>query len=597
MADDWVALISQVKAASDIVDVVGSYITLQQAGPTWKGVCPFHDDHRPSLDVDPRRQRYRCWACGKYGDVISFIQEFDRVGFLEALEVLAQRAGISLEKTAQVQANRQRAVMLEVVLWAEKQFQHCFREEQELGKAARDYLGGRKLDGGILQKFGVGFAPPAGDWLVQRARQAKIALETLEQVGLIARRREGKGYYDRFRDRIMFPIRDVRGRTLGFGGRILPTSAFAARAPKYYNSCDTPLFNKSELLYGLDQALPAARKEGSLAVVEGYTDVLMAHQLGLTQVVATMGTALNARHVQHLRRIVPRVILVFDADAGGLTGVDRALEFFVSQNISLLIATLPEGLDPYDVLVQQGAEVFKSALTNAADVLEFKLNQMWQSEGQRDLESRRRAVDSLLRIIALGPASVRQEEQLKRELMITRLAKRFGLKEETLWARLKELQAEKNATRSSEETAPRSISARRVPAATHERELLEVLLAEPKLVAVAASEITASQVEHLGLRQLFEGLGRLLAEGQEPSLDQLRSRLDNPPLIAKALELQERGLANADRSAWLQGILGCFRHKREQSRKQELQTQLHELGTDQAAALELLRQLQNRTGG
>src|SRR5205085_11532722 len=160
-----------------------------------------------------------------------------------------------------------------------------------------------------------------------------------------------QGWYDRFRDRILFPIRDVRGHTVGFGGRVLPSSPLAARAPKYYNSCDTPLFKKSEQLYGIDEARHAALKAGYLAVVEGYTDVLMAHQLGVPEVVATMGTALNARHVQQLRRHAPRVVLVFDADAGGETGVDRALEIFVGQDVALRIATLPAGLDPCDLLV------------------------------------------------------------------------------------------------------------------------------------------------------------------------------------------------------------------------------------------------------
>src|SRR5262249_1509017 len=156
--------------------------------------------------------------------------------------------------------------------------------------------------------FGLGFAPPAGDWLIQRAQAAGMSNDMLEKVGLIARRQEIDGYYDRFRDRVMFPIRDARGQTVGFGGRILPSAPSAARAPKYYNSADTPLFTKSEHLYGLDQARQAGTAAGYLAVVEGYTDVLMAHQLGVSQVVATMGTALNARHVRHLRRFVPRVV-------------------------------------------------------------------------------------------------------------------------------------------------------------------------------------------------------------------------------------------------------------------------------------------------
>src|SRR5439155_10670177 len=203
---------------------------------------------------------------------------------------------------------------------------------------------------------GLGYAPATGDWLAQRAVPAGLSMDLLEKLGLVARRQEGNGYYDRFRDRIIVPIRNARSQAVGFGGRILPSSPFANRAPKYYNSCDTPLFVKSEQLYGLDQARSAATQTGYLAVVEGYTDVLMAHQLGVGQVVATMGTALNGRHVQQLRRFVPRVVLVFDADAGGSTGVDRGLQIFISQNVDLAIATLPQGLDPWDLLVERGPE-------------------------------------------------------------------------------------------------------------------------------------------------------------------------------------------------------------------------------------------------
>src|SRR5439155_5750404 len=222
---------------------------------------------------------------------------------------------------------------------------------------------------------GLGYAPATGDWLAQRAVPAGLSMDLLEKLGLVARRQEGNGYYDRFRDRIIFPIRNTRGQVVGFGGRILPSSSFADRAPKYYNSSDTPLFAKSEQLYGLDQARSAATEAGYLAVVEGYTDVLMAHQLGVCQVVATMGTALNGRHVQQLRRFVSRVVLVFDADAGGSTGVDRALQIFVSHNLDLAIATLPEGLDPCDLVVTQGPVPFRAALANAVDALEFKLQQ------------------------------------------------------------------------------------------------------------------------------------------------------------------------------------------------------------------------------
>jgi DNA primase len=592
LADERVTS-QQVKEANDIVDVVGSYVALRPAGPTFKGLCPFHQDNRPSFDVDPRRQRFRCWSCGKYGDVFTFVQEMERVDFREALELLARRAGIALEKRGGSAQSRGRALMLEVVKWAAGQFQECLLDSP-LAEGARRYLGERRLTGETVRRFGLGYAPLAGDWLVQKAQAARVSTELLETVGLIARRTEGTGFYDRFRDRVMFPIRGANGQAVGFGGRILPSSPYAARAPKYYNSAETPLFTKSEQLYGLDQACQPAAKAGYLAVVEGYTDVLMTHQLGIANVVATLGTALNARHVQHLRRFVPRVVLIFDADAGGNNGVDRALDIFVKHEVDLRIATLPEGLDPCDLLVRDGPEPFRRALESAADVLDFKLSRVLTAEAGQGVEGKRRAVDAVLGIIALAPDMPDRGNAVKQELMVTRIAQRLALKEETVWARLRELRANQ---RPREEPAGRPAPAEgesKAPAPGRERELLDVLLAEPALVPLVAAEIAPEHLEHPGLRRLLAELYALQAEAGPPDLDRLRLRLiDKPRLADYALDRHDMGRGIPDRPARLQRLAGEFRKRRLESAKQELQNQLH-AAKDHTEGVELLRQLQNQ---
>jgi DNA primase len=594
LADDRVA-IQQVKEANDIVDVVGSYVALRPVGPTFKGLCPFHDDHRPSFDVDPRRQRYRCWSCGKYGDVLTFVQEHERVDFREALELLARRAGITLEKKGDPQQNRSRALMLEVVKWAAGLFQQCLLDSP-LAEAARRYLGERRLTGETVRRFGLGYAPVSGDWLLQKAVAAKHPTEVLEKVGLIARRLEGNGYYDRFRDRVIFPIRNPAGHTVGFGGRILPSSPLSARGPKYYNSSETPLFSKSEQLYGLDLARQAGAAAGYLAVVEGYTDVMMAHQLGIPQVVATMGTALNAKHVRYLRRFAPRVVLVFDADAGGDTGVDRALEIFVSHEVDLKIATLPPGLDPCDLLVRQGPEPFLQALAGARDVLDFKLDRVWAVEAGQGLEGKRRAVEAVLGVIALAPELPGKEGAVKQELMVNRIAQRLALKEETVWARLRELRSRRHSEAAAT-VQPEPAAERRAPAPGRERELLEVLLADPVLVPLVAAEVAPDQLQHPGLRRLLVELYAIQEEGGVPDLDQMRVRLvDNPPLAEYALKMHDVGRRNPDRPAKLTQLLVEFRKLGLEAEIQELQNQLH-AARDHQEAVELLRRLQNRTGG
>jgi DNA primase len=584
LADDRV---KQVKEANDIVDVIGGYLALRQVGATYKGLCPFHDDNRPSFDVDRTRNRYRCWACGKFGDVISFVQEFEKVPFREALELLARRAGITLEDDGRASQGPGRAALIDVMRWAAKQFADCLLDSQE-AEVARRYLGERGLRGDTVRRWGLGYAPDSWHWLLGLAEEDRVPLDLLQTVGLIGQRQGAEGYYDRFRDRVLFPIRDVRGQAVGFGGRVLPGTRAAEQGPKYYNSSDTPLFSKSEQLYGIDQARTAAEKVGYLAVVEGYTDVLMAHQCGICQVVATMGTALNERHVRQIRRFVPRVVLVFDADAGGDTGVDRALQLFASQDMELSIATLPAGLDPCDLLVKDGPEPFHRVLESAVDALEFKLTQEASRQDVTTVEGARHVIDGVLGVIALAPAMPGEAGAVKTQLMINRIARRLALKEETVWARLEELRRSRRETRPSRRDEPPRASA---PAPLEERQLLEVLLAEPALVMKARASLPIDEISHPGLRRLLAGLYELDESGRPATLDKLRSGLDGSPLLNKAFELQANGLEQPRRDEVCADLLIYFQVRREKSIKQRLHGQL-QAATDHEAARELLRRLQ-----
>jgi DNA primase len=588
--DDWVALKQQVKEANDIVDVVSGYIPLRPLGPTFKGLCPFHDDKRPSFDVDPRRQRFRCWACSKYGDVFDFVMEFEHVEFRDALELLARRAGISLEKVKKTQHGPSRAAMLDVMRWAQEQYAECLLEA-EGSEPARKYLGERGLTGETVRQFGLGYAPGMWEWLVGKAASKGFSTEILETVGLIAKRNEGRGHYDRFRERVMFPIRDLQGRVIAFGGRILPSSPLLAKddpPPKYYNSAATPIFDKSNQLYALDRARNSAQKSGTLVVVEGYMDVLMAHQHGILNVVAPMGTALTAKHIQKLRGLANQVILIFDADAGGSGGVDRALDLFVSQELDLRVGLLPEGLDPCDLLVKDGAAALQQVFDGAQDVFEFKLKQVWPEQRAGTLEQKRAAADAMLTILSAVP----ELRGVKMELMCNRIAHRLGIKEETVWSRLRELwRTRQNSSagviRQGPESPPEPRSA---PAARHEVELLELLLASKELVARALADGLRDRVEHPGLRQLLEGLLRLHADGLTPDLDHLREIIDNPRLLEYALRLRDRGLAQPDAASAYDKVRARFREKQEAQRTQDLKTQVL-AASDHGAAVAVLAKL------
>ena len=319
MSDDRVALTRQVKEASDIVAVVGSYLAVHPAGGVYKAVCPFHNDTRPSLQVDPKWQNFRCWSCGKKGDVFTFVSEFEKVTFREARELLARRAGINLEGSPA--ENVRRGKLLDAMRWAEKAVPGVPARQTRSASGARLYLGERKLAGPTVRSFGLGFAPAAGDWLVRAANAARLDMGLLEEVGLVADRKEGNG--------VLRPVPrpghvpDPR-RARADGRLRRPNSAgFALRRPRARSTTTrrtrrcSPRANCSTAWTW--PGTPGAT-EGYLAVVEGYTDVMMAHQHGVAHVVATMGTALNEPHVRQLRRFVPKVVLVFDADAGGTTG-------------------------------------------------------------------------------------------------------------------------------------------------------------------------------------------------------------------------------------------------------------------------------------
>jgi len=590
--------VKMVKEASDIVDVVGSYISLRPAGQqTFKGLCPFHDDHRPSFDVDPKRGRYRCWSCGKYGDVITFVQEYEKVEFAEALEILAKRAGINLEKKENLVQNRLRGSMLDSVRWASDQYHQCL-QESPLAAEARSYLSSRGLEDEIIRQFGLGFAPRRGDWLLELAHNDGVDVGMLEQVGLIGRKTDKPGLYDRFRDRIMFPIRNVLGNTVGFGGRIMPSSPFIDKAPKYYNSSDSPLFSKSEQLYGIDQARNSIGKVGYLAVVEGYTDVMMAHQMGVGNIVATMGTAINARHLRQLRRWTSKVVLVFDADAGGEQGVDRALELFVTNDMDLAIATLPEGLDPCDMLLNDGPEAFQEVLKGAVDALEFKLSSIL-AEISRDgasVETKRKATDSILSVLARIPVESSPSSQLKMQLMLGRIGKRLGLSDETLKNRVNELRPKTESRKVDTNIINTTEESRRAKPVPEEKELVEVLLANPDLVFRARQDLSIDDLNHPGLRQIVSILFDLLDEKRTPDLDAVRARMGDSPIGSRLLDLADQGRRNPEPVTWYGNILERFNERKVKPVVRVLQDQLH-AANDHETAMELLRKLQSRSVG
>lgn len=578
-----------VKERCDIVELIGSYVNLQKNGRYYKGLCPFHEDHRPSFQVNPERQSWVCWPCNLRGDAFSFIMKKERLDFREALQFLAKRVGIELTKTASTGPSRQD--QYEILNWVAQKF-HTSLFQAKHEKALHYISEERGLAPENLERYQVGYAPDSWDWLSNQALKERKSISLLTSLKVCGLRKDGS-LYDCFRDRIIFPIRDVQGRVVAFGGRLLPGSTSAEDTAKYYNSADSSLFKKSQHLYGLDVARSAAERTGYLAVVEGYTDVMMAHQHGILHVVATLGTALNENHIAQLKRYVSRVVLLFDADAGGQGGVERALGQFVQNEMELAIASLPSGMDPCDFLSAQGAGPFVERLKNAQDALEFTLTSAFAAAGN-GVEGQRQAMEKVLSVLAKLPALAREELAVKREMILSRLAQRCGISDAVVRKRYSELlrEQQQRSSAASQSTALKPDgAARRSPEDNRERELIQVLLVEPKLIAHARQYVQPEMLSHPQRRRVLSELYDAHEEGAV-SIDVLRERLnDEPKLIEIVSSLHAEGLEKAPPREWFLQVLETYLRDRLETEIETVQGELKRWDGS-APPMEILGKLQ-----
>jgi DNA primase len=364
--------LERVKGAADIVEVISAHTDLRRAGARWTGLCPFHDERTPSFSVDAQDKLYHCFGCGVGGDVIKFVEEKEGLGFAEAVELLADRYGVELEREREdprAEAQRQRRRRLQQLLERSASYYSSYLwESKEAGKA-REYLAERGLAESVLRDFGVGFAPSAWDKILVAGQRAGFTVPEMAGVGLVQKGRQG-GEYDRFRSRIMFPIRDARGRTLGFGGRAMRSDQGA----KYVNTAETDFFHKSKILYGLDRARGAMTKANRAVVVEGYTDVLALHQAGLEGAVGVMGTAITPDQVATLSGVVDEVVLAMDADSAGQEAMLRAQRVAGGRRMRLRVASMPKGVDPAELMAEEGgAERFRGMVEGAGELTDFQV--------------------------------------------------------------------------------------------------------------------------------------------------------------------------------------------------------------------------------
>lgn len=534
------ATIIRVQQANDIIDVVSEHVSLKKNGREMVGLCPFHEDHKPSMYVSPTKQIFKCFACGAGGDVLKFVQMRENLSFPQAVERLAERAGIQLEpvRRLQTKASKEAAdvdpnLLARVNAWATEFFRRCL-EDPDKGEVAREYLASRRISPESIAKWRLGVGPNASDVLAQAAAAKGIPPRLLQQSGLT-----NAGGQDRYVNRLMFPISDPTGRIIGFGGRTLGDTG-----AKYINSPTTPLFDKSNTLYGLEQARHRIVQTGTAVVVEGYTDVIMAHQFDCTNVVATLGTSFTTGHGRILRRYAKRVVLVFDNDTAGMAAANRALEVCLSQKLDIKLGFVPEGKDPCDFLLEAGKEAFDRVVEEATDVLKFKWDRLTEAFRSDDSLANRRAVlEELLQAVATGLAS-HNLSAVDIGPIVSRLSKLIGLTASEINVDLRRRMGRVAKTGQAE--AERADSNKVVDwgqglYAAAQREILEVLVNEPGLYKTRQQEISESLFDVPVLRAVAGGLLDVLRSGADFSLNSLLARTESIQVAECLVELQRVG--------------------------------------------------------
>ena len=562
----------EVQRANDIVDVVQEYLPLKRSGTSFVALCPFHTEKTPSFHVIPKKQMYYCFGCGKGGNVFGFVMAHDRLTFPEAVRVLAQKRGIRLavESEASRAVEREREDLLKFNRWAAEFYHRRLLEAQDAARGL-EYIRGRGLSQGTLARWWVGSAPATWDGLLRAGKSAGHPEALLEKAGLIQPRRNNPGYIDRFRDRVMFPIFDPQDRVVGFGGRVLPDTR-ENDAPKYLNTPETAVFHKGRLLYGLNFARQAAEAAGSLAVVEGYTDVIIAHQAGVENVVAPLGTALTREHVRELKRFAPRIVLVFDGDEAGQKASSRALDLVLEEDVAVRVATLTGGEDPCDCILKHGVEKFREAIAQARDLFSYRMTALASTEDLKTVDGRTRAIDAMLGNILLVRNGVRRDELLRE------LADAFKGDERVLRARLKELQtAPRYGAESEGGTTPAGSAG---PISKDERlarELLGVILAEPRLIPEVRAVATSDRFPTKATRRLAEAVYRAFEEHGTLSAAELLTLVADGEDQALLLRIEEEtGGRPEPAQERLAPLMGAWQRRQQEERLAVLKNEISE---------------------
>ncbi|OHB83078.1 MAG: DNA primase [Planctomycetes bacterium RIFCSPHIGHO2_02_FULL_38_41] len=486
--------ITDIQHSADIIQIISDYVRLKRSGKNFIGLCPFHSEKTPSFTVNPEKKLFKCFGCGEGGTVFNFIMKHECVDFVEAVKLVANRANIDLsylENKKNYYSTTEKQQLLNLTDIAAKYY-HNNLCQRECGKIARDYLARRRINNQSVRNFCLGYAPD--DWcsLIKICKEQGISEELLEKVGLVVARKEGNGYYDRFRNRLMFPIFNARKQVVGFGGRTLDDSL-----PKYLNSPETVLFNKGNNLYGIEVAKNAIIKKNKVILMEGYTDVIMAHQHGVDWSVAVLGTAISKQQLHQLRQYCNQVILLLDSDVAGLRSSDRNLDIFIEEEFDIKIVQLPKDYDPCDFLVEKGVESFLAYINIAKDFFSFKVEMATSKWDMSTISGKTNAINDVV------STAMKMPDIIKRNLLIKQIAEEMSIDEEALRAHIKKFNKQ-SYNSDNKQTAEQRIDA----SSRVEQELLYLMLSNNDHILTVMKEINTEEFTDASyskiVRMIFE---------------------------------------------------------------------------------------------
>jgi len=597
---------SRVLGAIDIVELIGRSVALKKGGREYVGLCPFHQEKTPSFHVNQVKQVFFCHGCEKSGNAIDFVMLRDRLEFKDALRMLAESVGIEMPAFGGAREDPgERAALLNALSAGCLFFENLLSHPHQ-GRAAREYLAQRGFTGESVQRFRIGLAADSWDALGKSPAMKKFTPQQLALAGLVKRSERNPerndGYYDTFRNRLIFPIRDENGRVIAFGGRVMPGSADPA---KYLNSPETPVYSKSRCLFGLDLARPRIVETRSVAVVEGYTDVVMAHQFGISNVVSASGTALTGHQVTILRRFADRIVLLFDADRAGDNAVNRAVELFLTQPVEIAIASLPQGLDPDEYLLKHGPEAFEKLLASATDALTYKWKQLVRQMNASDaMTSQQQAVEQYLQTLAAARGSG-PVDPLRWGAALTRVSRLTEIAVPELNRRFKIGGGGRRGSAAPGAHADESVEPKKgvcgsTPLARQRAEgyIVGLLLLEPGRWQTVQQQVGPVDFTDPELRRIVDLYWSHQRNEGEPILNEFLGLLEESALKSIAMRWVEEASASAEPEAVLAGSLNHVFADRRRTEERKLIARLRRTGEeaaqDSSADLDDLRELQEK---